>query len=723
LGVIVTHTARLADGPIALVVDDDAVTRTLVSEALAQEGFTVVPADDGETALALFETHRPDIVLMDALMPGMDGFEACRAIRTLPGATDVPVLMLTALDDVRSVALAYEAGATDFATKPIPWQVLVHRARYMLRAKEVLSELRRSQTRLASAQRLARLGHWERDLETGETHWSRELSEILGLAPEPVADPDALLARVHPDDREAVEAARQELASAKTYRVDFRVLRPDGSVRFMHEQAEVVSNDQGQPLRAIGTIQDITERREAEERARFLAHYDELTGLPNRRLLVEHLRLALARARRSNRLVATLFVDLDRFKRINDTLGHAMGDRVLQVVADRLRACVRESDVLGRPESPDGQHAKHAVGRFGGDEFILVLADLHRGIDADTVARRILRALEEPLAIEGHEIAVTASIGIGLFPSDGRDEETLLRNADSAMYHAKQQGRNRQQFYDPSMNAQAAERFALEDDLRRAVSEGQFVLYFQPQVDSRSGLVVGAEALIRWQHPARGLVAPATFIPVAEETGLIVPIGQWVMRRACEEARTWRDAGHGLLPVSVNLSGRQFTQDDLAQTITRCVSSAGLSPAQLEIELTESVLMGSSGHHIDTLRALRATGIRIAVDDFGIGYSSLSYLKQLPVDRIKIDRSFVRDVLTNPDDAALSEAIIAIASALRLGTIAEGIETQPQAEFFRDRGCHCVQGLLFGGPVSADDFARLLREGRTFRAPGALLPG
>ena len=701
--------------PVVLVVDDDCVGRTLVQEALTVEGFGVIEADDGEKVAALFETHRPDLVLMDALMPGMDGFQACRALRALPGGLDVPVLMLTGLDDVDAIAQAFEAGATDFATKPIPWQVLAHRARYMLRAKRASEALRHSEARLVSAQRIARLGHWEHDLATDEFRWSEQLSAIFGLEPGTVVgDFEAALQHVHDADRDDVRAARQRLSHETISRVDFRVLWPDGSVRFMHGHSEVALGDDGRPARVVGTVQDVSERKEAEERALFLANYDPLTALPNRRLVVEHLGMALARARRTNRVVAALFLDLDRFKRINDTLGHAAGDRLLQTVTKRLHDCIRESDPIVRAADATTSKVPSVIGRFAGDEFIVVLTDLAHVLDADRVARRILRAIREPFTIEGHEIVVTASIGISLFPNDGQDEDTLLRNADAAMYHAKEQGRDDHRFYDLSMNSSAIERLTLENELHRALDEKQFVLYFQPLVEG-TGRIVGAEALLRWQHPKRGIILPERFIPLTEETGLIVPIGEWVVRTACAQAKKWQDDGHDLR-VSVNLSGRQFKGGELQSTIENALSAVDLPPRLLELEITESVVMDTTGDSVATVRALQAQGFSIAIDDFGTGYSSLSYLTRLPIDRVKIDRSFVRNVLTEPQDAAISTAIIAMAGALRLECVAEGVETEAQAQFLLSHGCECLQGFFFSPAVPAEEFTCFLESGKVLPA-------
>jgi predicted signal transduction protein with EAL and GGDEF domain len=465
----------------------------------------------------------------------------------------------------------------------------------------------------------------------------------------------------------------------------------------------------------VGTIQDITERKAAEDRARFLANYDELTELPNRRLLVDELSTTLARAARSHRVVATLFLDLDRFKRINDTLGHPVGDRLLQTVSERLRACVRENDAVGRVRGEDGPTAPSVIARFAGDEFIVVLADLAHALDADRVARRILRAVREPFTVAGHEILVTASIGISLFPNDGSDVDTLIRNADAAMYHAKERGRDSHEFYDLSMNASAVERLTLENELHRALEEQQFLLYFQPQVDGRTGHIIGAEALLRWRHPTRGILSPDAFIPLAEETGLIVPIGEWVVRQACAQAKAWNAADCRPVRVAVNLSGRQF-RSALRPTIERAVDAIGLSPGLLELEITESVVLEGTGENVATVRALRAKGFSIAIDDFGTGYSSLSYLTRLPIDRVKIDRSFVRNVLTDPQDAAVATAIIAMARALRLECVAEGVESRGQADFLLSQGCQYLQGTFFSPAVPVENCTRLLRSSKPLPA-------
>jgi diguanylate cyclase (GGDEF)-like protein/PAS domain S-box-containing protein len=707
--------------PLLLVADDDPPSRVVLRQALEMGGFAVVEAGDGAEAVAIFGSERPALALIDVMMPRMDGFQATVAIRRLPGGDTVPIVILTGLDDVASIKKAYEAGATDFASKPMNLMVLAHRVRYMLRAKGALEELKESETRLAQAQRIARLGHWDLDLGTGALHWSQETLRLHGLDPlVGTPSPEAALATVHPADRAGVRRAREEAArTGRSYGIDFRVVLPDGGSRHLHEQAEVLAGPDGGRTRLSGTVQDVTDRREAEDQIRFLAYYDPLTRLPNRALFLERLSQALSGARRQKRPLAMMFLDVDRFKRINDTFGHAVGDRVLQEIADRLRRCLRSSDAITRVETlPPGE----AVARLGGDEFIISLPEIARGEDAAFIARRILDSLVQPFRPDGREIFVTASLGVSLFPEDGGDAETLVRSADAAMYAVKESGRNGFRFYSRSMNTAAFKRLAIEGHLRRAVERGELRLHYQPQVDIRSGAILGAEALVRWQHPDLGLVPPVDFIPVAEDSGLILPIGEWILRTACAQARQWRDSGHPDLSLTVNLSGRQFREADLAGTVRRLVLEAGIDPRRLELELTESILMRNVEETLGALRALREMGLRISIDDFGTGYSSLSYLTRFPIDTLKIDRSFVRDLATDAGAGAITSAIITMAAGLHLTVIAEGVETPEQLQALRARGCGLAQGYLFSKPVPEEEFARLLRAqadgGRLFVAAG-----
>jgi diguanylate cyclase (GGDEF)-like protein/PAS domain S-box-containing protein len=703
--------------PLILVVDDDTAIRELVKEALELFQFAVVEARNGAEGVKAFTRHKPELVVMDVRMPEMDGFQACAAMRQVPGGAGTPILILTGLDDTDSIKTAYEAGATDFASKPINLFVLGHRLRYMLRAKRTVDDLRDSEARLASAQRIAHLGNWERELKSGRMRWSEETYRIFGVdAKSFTPDLASYLERVHPQDRELVARATGEAVRKESpYSFDARVLLPDGAVRFVHEQAEVVFDDDGAPLRLAGTTQDITERKQIEEQISFLAYYDGLTRLPNRVLFMERLNQALSTAQRQGNTLALLFLDLDRFKRINDTLGHTVGDRLLQAVSERLKKCLRSTDTIARG---DPLASSDTVARLGGDEFILTINDIARGEDAAKIARRIMEALNEPFKLEEQEVFVTGSIGISLFPHDGKDADTLLKNADSAMYHAKDAGRGTYQFYNASMNAAALQRLAMENSLRKALERQEFLLHFQPQIDVATGRIIGAEALVRWRHPDLGMVAPNDFIPLAEETGLIMPIGEWVLRAACAQGKAWRDEGLGEMIIAVNLSGRQFRQQPLVHTVDEIVKSTGFDPRCLELEITESILVQNVEETITALKRLKDMGLRVSVDDFGTGYSSLTYLRRFPIDTLKIDQSFTRDIATDPGDAAITAAIIAMAEGLKMAVIAEGVETPEQRDCLRQHGCRLMQGYLFSRPVPADQFRLLLQKQAAGELPG-----
>ncbi len=709
---------QTGESPLVLVADDDGFLRTLVREAMTAEDLRVVEAENGMQAIAAFSSHNPDLVLLDVTMPGMDGFEACAALRALPGGELTPVVMLTGLDDPDSVRKAYEAGATDFASKPINLLILRHRVRYLLRAKQAFDELRQSEARLASAQRIVRLGNWEWNLATDRWLWSAQMFSLFGVDPaafEPTQT--RTLERLHPEDREPVLRALEEARDkGKSYSLDVRILLPNGSTRFVHEEAEAVIGRDGRAARVTGTTQDISERKKTESQIRFLAFYDGLTLLPNRLLFVERFNLALSAARRQKGKLALLFLDLDRFKRINDTLGHSVGDRLLQGVGERLRRCVRSSDTITRG---DNNRADDSVARLGGDEFIISLMDVAHGEDAAKVAARILESLAEPFKLDPHEVFVNASIGISLFPDDGRDLDTLLKNADSAMYHAKESGRGTYQFYSKSMNVAAVRRLSLETRLRKALERNELLLHYQPQIDIESGAVIGAEALIRWQQPEIGLVSPAEFIPLAEETGMIVPIGEWVLRTACAQLKAWHDAGHTSLRMAMNISGSQFRRQQLLPVLQQILAGTGLDPRALELEITESIVMRGADETINTLKEIRAMGPRIAIDDFGTGYSSLGYLKQFPIDVLKIDQSFVRGLATDPADAAITGAIITVARGLNLSVIAEGVETEEQRRLLQAGGCRLMQGFLFGRPVPAGEWGRWLEAGLRLTPPAA----
>lgn len=445
---------------------------------------------------------------------------------------------------------------------------------------------------------------------------------------------------------------------------------------------------------------DLEERKRVELSIRHMAHHDALTGLPNRALFRDRLTHAMAQADRYHQKLAVLFLDLDRFKAINDTLGHNVGDQLLKIASERLRSCVRDCDT---------------VARLGGDEFTVIVDDIIEVQDAAVVAQKILDTLSQPFNLYGHEVFISVSVGITLYPNDDENADNLLRNADSAMYRAKEYGRNNYQFYVADMNVKARARLMLESSLRRALDRGEFALYYQPRVDLFSGRVIGAEALLRWRHPEMGLVPPAEFIPILEETGMIIPVGDWVLQQACAQNRAWQNMGLSPIRMAVNLSVRQFIQKDLADAVLRTLERCQLAPEFLELEITEDLLLEHNQTNIVTLTRLRNLGVHISIDDFGTGYSSLSYLKRLPIDTLKIDQSFVRDIDTDPDNKAIASAIIAMAASLHLNVLAEGVETDEQLAFLRAQGCNEIQGFSFSHPLIASEFEQLLRDGKQMR--------
>lgn len=471
--------------------------------------------------------------------------------------------------------------------------------------------------------------------------------------------------------------------------------RKDGSLFYEEMTITPIKDDNGTITHYVATGKDITDRMQDQERLQHMAHHDALTNLPNRNLFLDRLKQALSRARWHERLVAVMFLDLDRFKYINDTLGHNTGDQLLLQISNRLKQTIRDGDTIAR---------------FGGDEFALLLDDIQSDKDISALARKLLDALDEPFRINKHDFYITASIGISLAPNDGDDAETLLRNADVAMYRAKDLGKNNYQFYSDDMSARVFERLTLENHLRQALDKNEFELYYQPQVDARNNRITGVEALLRWQHPEMGLVSPASFIPLLEETGLIEDVGQWVLETACRQSRQWHDAGWAFLHMSVNLSSRQFNNKTFIDTLHDIIVQTSINPEFLELELTESMLMRNASITINALNSLNDLGVRFAIDDFGTGYSSLSYLRRFPIDTIKIDRSFIHDVVDNSDDAAITSAIIVMARSLALNVIAEGVETRAQLEFLQQLQCHYIQGFLYSRPVPADEISALLTK-------------
>ncbi|MDT8421723.1 MAG: EAL domain-containing protein [Desulfuromonadales bacterium] len=562
--------------------------------------------------------------------------------------------------------------------------------------------LAKSQERLSMALQATNIGLWDYDIKNNSCYFDPTYYTMAGYQPDDFAPSfDNFMQRVHQVDQHAVSRAFNDTIKGEleTYEVEFRFLRKDGDWIWLRARGEVVERSKkGKPLRMIGIHADVEERRNTEEEIRQLAYFDHLTGLPNRRLLEDRLTQALHRAKRDKTKVALAFLDLNRFKDVNDSLGHAKGDQLLQAVARRLEELVRECDSLAR---------------VGGDEFVLLITGLKTYYGVTQLIERLQNVLSQPFVLDGHEVHISSSIGIAVAPDDGSDPLTLQRHADMAMYESKKNGPNAYMYFCSKMNKRAVERYQLEASMRKALSRDEFFLVYQPQVDLGSDRVVGAEALLRWKHPKLGIVPPDTFIPIAEETGLIGPIGEWVLRTACRQLRAWQDAGHQLERIGVNVSGWQFKQPGLVESIDLILEETGLESHQLELEVTENSLMENSKENLKTLSRLKERGLCLSIDDFGTGYSSLSYLRNFSVDRIKIDRSFVSQVAADENTDAIVEAILAMAISLNLKVIAEGVENQRQLEYFRARNCHELQGFLLGRPMPPDDFIEHLNLGRT----------
>jgi len=559
-------------------------------------------------------------------------------------------------------------------------------------------ETERALRRLNEAQRIGQIGDWECDVDSQRITWSPQVFDIFGRDPAlgPPRDFEENLACFDVSSRDTVTTRVSEaiaLGEAQMYEALAR--RPDG--REVHVQVVTMPrrNARGRVVSLFGTLQDITARKRVEEQLIHLARYDALTDLPNRVLFKDRLSVAIAQARRLGKRLAVLFLDLDRFKNVNDSFGHDIGDRLLREVARRLRGSVRSSDT---------------VSRQGGDEFIILLPEIDSEKAAAYVAGKVLAALADPIALGETELLVSASVGIACYPENGGDAETLLRNADAAMYAVKAAGRGHFQFYSAEMNARAHERLMLESDLRRAIERGELFLQYQPQVALGSGAIIGIEALVRWRHPVRGIVPPMDFIPIAEESGLIVAIGDCVLAGACHQQARWVREGIARGPIGVNVSATQFRQPGFVQGVMLALERAGLAPEQLELEVTESVVMHGVDIAREKLAALDALGVSLAIDDFGTGYSSLSYLKQFPLDRLKIDRSFVSGLPEDKESGAIAQAIISMGRSLDLKVIAEGIETPEQAAYLASMGCDEGQGFLYSRPLTAEDCAAFLQR-------------
>jgi len=692
-----------------LIVEDSEDDMLLLHAELQRGGYQVASArvETEEQMVAALKGQGWDIVIADYSMPRFSGLRALEVMKD--SGCDLPFIIVSGNIGEDTAVEAMKAGARDYLIKG-KLARLVPAVQRELREAVVRREHRLGEVALRNSEELFRqlAGNipelfWITDAALKRLMYiSPAFEKIWGRKADPLyLDPASWLDAIHPGDFARVRAARRK-APFGDYNEEFRILWADGSTRWVHERAFPVRDASGAVYRVAGITEDITERKKSEERLMYLAHYDHLSGLPNRALFQDRLAQGLAQSEREGWVTAVMFIDLDRFKVINDTLGHAAGDKLIMAVAQRVSDTVRAGDT---------------VSRLGGDEFALILQNLTKGQDAGVVAQKVIEVLAKPFDIDGHEMFVTASVGITLYPIDSQAPEALLKNADSAMYRAKQLGRNNFQFYTTEMNARSGENLHLENSLRHALQREEFLLHYQPKADVRTGCIIGVEALMRWQHPEFGMVSPGKFIPLLEETGLIVQTGEWVIRTACEQIQEWQRDGVQVVPISVNVSGRQFQHKDLVQSIVDIINKTGVDPGMIEIELTESSLMINPHEASLVLHSLKEFGVQISVDDFGTGYSSLAYLKRFRIDTLKIDRSFVQDVTHDHDDAAIVRAVITLAHSLKLNVVAEGVETEEQLEFLVTNGCDQIQGYLLSVPLPASACTQLLVQGRQLR-PG-----
>lgn len=688
---------------ILLLVEDNLGDARLLREMFNEEGAHQTEMThaqcmkDAERHLAEREV---DIILLDLGLPDVEGVTAVQRIRA--AAPRVPLVVLTGRDDEALAALALQEGAQDYLIKgQIDSRGLLRALRYAIERKTMeealFVEKERAQVTLNSIGDAVVCT----DMSGNITFLNFVAEKMTGWAWQEAAGRPMLevLQILDAGSREpAPHPINVAVGVDRTVRLSSNciLVRRDGFETPIEDSVAPIHDREGKETGAVIIFRDVSTARAMAAQMTHSAQHDFLTGLPNRMLLNDRVTQAIVLAPRHSKKVAVLFLDLDGFKHINDSLGHPTGDKLLQSIAKRLVACVRSSDT---------------VSRQGGDEFVVLLSEMEQSEDAAISALRILQAVAEAHTIDHHDLHVTASIGLSVFPDDGKDAETLIKNADTAMYQAKENGRQSYQFFRPAMTVRAVERQSIEENLRRALDRREFTLHYQPKIKLRTGEITGAEALLRWTHPVRGSVSPAQFIPVAEDCGLILPIGQWVLREACKQARAWLNAGLSLGTIAVNISSMEFRDDNFLESVFAILSETGLDPRSLELELTESVLMKRAESAASVLKTLRARGVQIAVDDFGTGYSSLSYLRKFPIDALKIDQSFVRQITSAPDDSTIVTAVISMGRSMKLRVVAEGVETREELAFLQTHQCDEAQGFYFSRPVLPHQFAMLLKTG------------
>lgn len=722
-----------------LVVDDTPVNLELLSDTLITEGYNVQSAIDGKTALKVACSLQPDLILLDVIMPDLNGYQVCEQLKTNPVTKDIPVIFLSANNDTSEKVKGFKLGAVDYITKPFQIEEVLLRIKNQLKLKAAQAQVDRLNTELEKRiqERTAQLETANQELKheikerqqfaqmlkeseeklesilnsLEEVVWSADIQtrQLIFLNPaaqkvygrpldELLDNPKLRLETIHPQDRHLVERSLSTSEQPKSIDLEYRIVHPDGKVRWVWERSRLVYDARGIASRQDGIICDITERKLVEGRLSYEAKHDSLTGLPNRLTFIERVEQALLKSKSTHHyLFAVLFIDLDRFKVVNDSLGHLLGDELLVTVAQILQKCVRSQDF---------------VARLGGDEFTILLDGIQTVEDANIIAERIQKKLATPFKLNDHIVFTSASIGIVVGNAKYQDSADILRNADIAMYSAKSHGKARHEVFDQQMYAQTMEQLNIENDLRKAVLNNELVLHYQPIISLEKGTLSGFEALLRWQHPEKGLIYPDKFIQIAEETGLIIPIGEWVLQSACHQLKAWqlKFATASNLKMGVNLASQQIKMADFLAKLDITLAQYQFTSNTLHLEITESTLMDYQQETIDLFTKIRERGVELSIDDFGTGYSSLQYLKRFPINTLKIDRSFVQGMLNERENFEIVKTILTLARTLKMNVIAEGIENLKQLKVLKTLNCKLGQGYLFSKPLTPEEVELLLKE-------------
>ena len=710
-----------------LVVEDNSVERQLISKILRNEEFEVLAVHCGEAVLAAIHDFKPDIVLLDSILPDVDGFEVCRQIRSTVTLEYLPVTMLTALDDLIFIAKAYDAGATDFFSKPVKPLVLAQRIRFSLRYNDMVRALKISQRSLGRVQTLARLGSWEYDESNQRLIFSQRLRQMLELDVESVdisvvgTLDSPMVRRAHPADKPLLlESMRLFKEQGKESRFEARFVMDDGSIRYMDMHLGLSGQEDEREAHMLGAILDITDIKRSEQENLRLSYFDNLTQLPNSQLLEFYCAQMIPPCHKDGSCVALILLDLDLFSRINHSMGHAEGDKVLKQLADRILTEVSPidnqvllSEVVMR-ETPFLKQFKPIVSHLAADSFAIALPNVEQGDnEALALAWRIKTIFETPFASQNHELFITASMGIAYSTSGEITSHTLLQHADFALHEAKLQGRDRIIEYNDGQVVKASHHLAIQNELKRAIKQNELELFYQPKMEASQKRVTGFEALVRWFHPEKGMIPPDQFIAIAEESGQIVEMGLWILEMACRQNKRWIDEGLTDARMAVNVSARQFKEKNFVEDVQRILSQTGLPANKLELEITEGLLMSNTAEDGNAVVKLRELGITVAMDDFGTGYSSLSYLSRFPIDVVKIDRSFIQNIHATKDKSAIVGAICTLGHNLGFSTVAEGVETEEELKMIRLLGCDHIQGYLCCKPMSAKDVTQWLISQQT----------